>query len=66
MATASPSDIIVLHNGEGRGDRTVRTLKKVLPALQERGYIITTVTELVESAEGKMLYLQVETEGTSQ
>ncbi len=66
LATVSPGDIIVLHDGEGRGDRTVKTLERILPALQERGYVITTVTGLTEMAEGKMLSLQAETEGKSQ
>lgn len=55
LTTVSPGDIIVLHDGEGRGDRTVRTLEKVLPALQAQGYILTTVTGLIEMAEDKML-----------
>lgn len=56
LATVQPGDIIVLHDGdEGRGDRTVVTLKRILPILQSRGYRITTVTGLVEAAQGKML-----------
>ena len=51
LATASPGDIIVLHDGEGRGQRTVRTLEAVLPVLQARGYVITTVTGLLEVAD---------------
>lgn len=45
--TATPGDIIVLHDGpKGRGDRTLKTLKTILPALQAQGYEITTVSQL--------------------
>lgn len=51
LATVQPGDIIVLHDGEAtgesRGDRTLTTLKKILPVLKSRGYRVTTVTELV-------------------
>ena len=52
LATVQPGDIIVLHDGdegigESRGDRTLTTLKKILPVLTARGYRVTTVTELV-------------------
>ncbi len=57
LSTIQPGDIIVLHDGErkpssrkGRGDRTVSTLKKVLPVLQARGYTVTTLTNLTEIA----------------
>lgn len=48
--TVQPGDIIVLHDGEGRGVRTANTLERVLPALQEKGYTVTTVSELVEAS----------------
>lgn len=58
LSTLQPGDIIVLHDGEskgstgkGRGQRTVNTLKKVLPALQARGYTVTTLTNLIGAAE---------------
>lgn len=51
LATVQPGDIIVLHDGEAtgesRGDRTLTTLKKILPVLKARGYRVTTITELV-------------------
>ncbi|MEM9152099.1 MAG: chitin deacetylase family protein [Cyanobacteria bacterium P01_F01_bin.3] len=51
LRTVQPGDIIVLHDGgEGRGERTIQTLKTILPALQKRGYIITTVGELTETS----------------
>jgi len=50
VSTVQPGDIIVLHDGEGRGARTVETLERVLPALQEKGYTVTTVSELVEAS----------------
>jgi peptidoglycan-N-acetylglucosamine deacetylase len=58
LSTIQPGDIIVLHDGEsrgstrkGRGQRTVDTLKKILPALQARGYTVTTLTNLSRAAE---------------
>lgn len=51
LRTVQPGDIIVLHDGdEGRGDHTIQTLKTILPALQKRGYTITTVGELTETS----------------
>ncbi|MEO1635138.1 MAG: chitin deacetylase family protein [Cyanobacteria bacterium J06631_9] len=46
LSTVEPGDIIVLHDGEGRGDRTIETLEKILPALKEKGYTVTTVSGL--------------------
>ncbi|MEO0706079.1 MAG: chitin deacetylase family protein [Cyanobacteria bacterium J06649_5] len=46
--TIQPGDIIVLHDGQGRGPRTVATLERILPALQAKGYTVTTVTALEE------------------
>ncbi len=50
LDTVRPGDIIVLHDGPGRGKRTAQTLDKVLPALQAKGYSVTTVTELMALA----------------
>ena len=56
LSRVRPGDVIVLHDGmdeeggkAGRGDRTVKTLKKILPRLQERGYDVVTITDLVEA-----------------
>ncbi|MEO0647540.1 MAG: chitin deacetylase family protein [Cyanobacteria bacterium J06650_10] len=47
LSTVQPGDIVVLHDGEnGQGDRTLKTLKTILPALQEKGYTITTLGQL--------------------
>ena len=48
LRTLQTGDIIVLHDGEedNRGDRTVKTLQTVLPALKSRGYTITTLSQL--------------------
>jgi peptidoglycan-N-acetylglucosamine deacetylase len=51
LSTVQPGDIIVLHDGKERGQRTVNTLKKILPALQARGYTVTTLTNLIRAAE---------------
>lgn len=49
LRTVQPGDIVVLHDGEERGIRTARTLAIVLPELQERGYKVTTLSDLVKS-----------------
>ena len=51
-ATVQPGDIVVLHDGkQRRGQRTAQTLEKLLPALQAKGYRVTTVSNLIESAQ---------------
>jgi peptidoglycan/xylan/chitin deacetylase (PgdA/CDA1 family) len=42
-----PGAIIVLHDSEGRGERTVQTLNTILPELIEQGFQVTTLSELV-------------------
>lgn len=50
LNTVRSGDIIVLHDGDdGRGDRTTQTLETILPALQKKGYTITTVSNLLNS-----------------
>ena len=53
LNTIQPGDIIVLHDGEkgSRSQRTIATLEKVLPALAEKGYQVTTLSELVQQAD---------------
>ena len=55
LANVQPGDIIVLHDGQGenadRGDRTLQTLKTILPVLKNRGYTVTTLSELTAAAE---------------
>lgn len=50
LGKVQPGDIIVLHDGQGeseqRGDRTLETLKTILPILKNRGYSVTTLSEL--------------------
>lgn len=46
LSIVKPGDIIVLHDGDKRGDRTIKTLEKILPALKEKGYTVTTVSGL--------------------
>jgi len=43
---ASPGEIIVLHDYQNRGMRTVKALEKILPELEQRGYRIVTVSEI--------------------
>jgi peptidoglycan-N-acetylglucosamine deacetylase len=42
-----PGAVIVLHEGEGRGERSVAALERVLPELRRRGYRVVTLSELV-------------------
>ena len=47
---ARRGDIIILHDGEGRGQRTVEILEKVLPELRRRGLRAVSLSELVAIA----------------
>lgn len=47
---ARPGAILVLHEGKGRGKRTAAILRRILPELQQEGYEITTVGELLRQA----------------
>ncbi|MDQ3698393.1 MAG: polysaccharide deacetylase family protein [Gemmatimonadota bacterium] len=44
---ARPGAVIVLHDAGGRGERTAATLRRVLPALSQRGYRVVALSELV-------------------
>lgn len=46
LSRVKSGDIIVLHDGDGRGQRTRLTLETILPVLKARGYRITTLSEL--------------------
>ena len=46
LANARPGAVMVVHEGGGRGRRTVEVLRRVLPALRTRGYRIVTLSEL--------------------
>lgn len=48
---ARPGAVIVLHDYGARGDRTHKTLSVVLPELINRGFTITTLSELVASGD---------------
>lgn len=43
-----PGSILVLHEGQGRGVRTVEVLRTVLPELRDRGYRVVSVSTLLE------------------
>lgn len=51
MWRVKPGAIIVLHDSDGRGERTVETLGTILPELVEQGFRITTLSELVGYSE---------------
>jgi peptidoglycan/xylan/chitin deacetylase (PgdA/CDA1 family) len=46
LANARPGAVIVLHEGGGRSQRTIETLRRVLPELRARGYQVVTLSEL--------------------
>ncbi len=45
-----PGDVIVLHDHRWRGERTVETLARILPELQDRGYQVVTLSDLVDNS----------------
>ena len=46
LRNTRPGAILVLHDGDQRGLRTARVLKRVLPDLRRRGFRIVTLSEL--------------------
>ena len=46
LSNAQPGSVVVLHDWTSKGERTIKTLSKVLPTLVERGYRIVTLSEL--------------------
>lgn len=46
----TPGDIIVLHDGPGRGVRTADALRRALPRLSERGLRCVTLSELADAS----------------
>ncbi|HXE56830.1 MAG TPA: chitin deacetylase family protein [Gemmatimonadales bacterium] len=45
VGNVRPGSIVILHDGGERGERTVRALGSILPALQRRGYRVLTLSE---------------------
>ena len=46
MTNVRPGSVIILHEGGDRGRRTVEVLRRVLPALRDRGYQVVSLSEL--------------------
>jgi peptidoglycan/xylan/chitin deacetylase (PgdA/CDA1 family) len=46
LANTRPGAVIILHEGGGRGRRTVEVLQHVLPLLSAKGYRVVTLSEL--------------------
>lgn len=44
---AGPGEIIILHDGGARGERTSKTLERILPELHRRGLRVVSLSELV-------------------
>lgn len=49
---ARPGAVIVLHDGAADRERTVETLRRLLPKLTRRGYLVVTLSELVAVGDG--------------
>ena len=49
LGNVRPGAVIVLHDGVGRGARTVKTLNRVLPELRARGYRVVSLSELYQT-----------------
>jgi peptidoglycan/xylan/chitin deacetylase (PgdA/CDA1 family) len=49
-AWVRPGSVIILHEGEGRGQRTAAILRRVLPVLEERGLEVVPLGELLARA----------------
>ncbi|MBT3321816.1 MAG: polysaccharide deacetylase family protein [Anaerolineae bacterium] len=47
LGNVKPGSIIVLHDYNRRGGRTTKALEIILPKLEERGYKVVTLSELV-------------------
>ncbi|MEO0853520.1 MAG: peptidoglycan-N-acetylglucosamine deacetylase, partial [Cyanobacteria bacterium J06648_11] len=47
LGNVRPGAIVVLHDGGDRGSRTAATLERVLPALSDRGYQVTSLSEAI-------------------
>lgn len=50
---AGPGDIVVLHEGLGRGVRTAEALRTILPDLKKQGYDVVSVSALIALAAGE-------------
>lgn len=46
LSNARPGSVIILHDWDSKGRRTIKTLSNVLPVLVKRGYRVVTLTEL--------------------
>jgi peptidoglycan/xylan/chitin deacetylase (PgdA/CDA1 family) len=44
---ARSGDVVVLHDGGARGERTIKALRAILPAMRRRGYRVVSLSELV-------------------
>jgi hypothetical protein len=44
----NPGEVIVLHDYGARGRRTAEALATILAEMQERGYSVVTLSDLVE------------------
>ena len=48
LLSASPGDIILMHDGGGDRQQTVDALRSALPQLKEDGFSFVTIDELLQ------------------
>jgi len=48
LRRAFAGSVLILHDGDGDPERTLRVLERVLPALKARGFEVRTLSELTE------------------
>jgi len=60
---AGPGDILVLHEGMGRGVRTADALRTILPDLKRQGYQVVSVSDLIALAAGEAVAVSHSDEG---
>jgi peptidoglycan/xylan/chitin deacetylase (PgdA/CDA1 family) len=46
LSNVQPGSVVILHDWDSKGRRTVKTLSNVLPELAKRGFRVVTLTEL--------------------
>jgi hypothetical protein len=46
LSNVQPGSVVILHDWDSKGRRTVETLSNVLPVLAKRGFRVVTLTEL--------------------
>lgn len=48
VKSSNPGSIIILHDGQRRGARTLKALNEIIPKLRNKGFTFVTLSELIE------------------